>query len=266
MEVTCMHDLIRARPTSNSPRSEDRHLSADAVPRERVSRQERQEMYELLERYFENTSYAQFDTDLAEKDTVILLRDAATSRVAGFSTLMTLPALVDGRPVMGFFSGDTIVAREHWGSSLLGRHWLATVFGEADRIRQQSPETAFYWLLISSGYKTWRYLPIFFRSYAPHPRLAPAPFDRKVMQTLAATKFGDEYHPDLGIIRFRCANPLRPGVAEITARRVRDPLVEFFVRLNPGHARGDELVCLAPICRSNLTRAGHRLLEPGDGR
>jgi len=223
-------------------------------------------MYELLERYFENTSYAQFSRDLAEKDTVILLRDESTARVAGFSTLMKVPALVDGRQVVGFFSGDTIIAREHWGSSLLGRLWLETVFGETDRIQRHSPETACYWLLISSGYKTWRYLPIFFHAYAPHPQVVPSPFDRQVLRALARAKFGDEYHPDLGIVRFRAANPLRAGVAEITAQRLRDPLIEFFARQNPGHAQGDELVCVASICRSNLTRAGHRLLEQEGAR
>ena len=68
------------------------------------------------------------------------------------------------------------------------------------------------------------------------------------------------------------ADPLRleevvvTGVAEATEQRLRDPLIEFFVRSNPGHAQGDELVCVAPISRSNLTRAGHRLLETGGER
>jgi hypothetical protein len=42
-------------------------------------------------------------------------------------------------------------------------------------------------------------------------------------------------------------------------------MVEFFVRMNPGHAEGDELACIAPISRSNLTRAGIRLLSAGVG-
>jgi len=91
----------------------------------------------------------------------------------------------------------------------------------------------------------------------------PSPFDRQVMQTLATKKFGDDYHSDLGIVRFRRANPLRPGVAEVTDRKLRDPLVEFFVRMNPGHSQGDELACLVPISRSNLTRAGLRMLTAG---
>jgi len=137
------------------------------------------------------------------------------------------------------------------------------VFAEADQTRKQSPDTLFYWFLISSGYKTWRYLPIFFLDYSPHPELSGSRFDRTVLRTLAAKKFGDRYHPEAGVIRFHRANPLRPGVAEVTEQRLRDPLVEFFIRMNPGHAQGDELACLARISRSNLTRAGLRLLKTG---
>jgi hypothetical protein len=33
--------------------------------------------------------------------------------------------------------------------------------------------------------------------------------------------------------------------------------------MNPGHGQGDELVCLVPISRSNLTAAGMRMLKAG---
>jgi hypothetical protein len=141
--------------------------------------------------------------------------------------------------------------------------WVTTVLRQADHIRQHSPDTLFYWFLISAGYKTFRYLPTFFVAYAPHPDLPPSPFERQVMRTLATKKFGDDYHADAGIVRLRRANPLRPGVAEVTERRLRDPGVEFFVRMNPGHEQGDELACLVPISRSNLTPAGLRMLKAG---
>ena len=83
------------------------------------------------------------------------------------------------------------------------------------------------------------------------------------MQTLAVKKFGDDYHADAGIVRLPRANPLRPGVAEVTERRLRDPGIEFFVRMNPGHEQGDELACLVPISHSNLTPAGLRMLKAG---
>jgi hypothetical protein len=258
-----MPNLIAALPTWKSRRSELPRLSADVIPRERVTPSDREDMYQLLEAYFQNTSVQQFANDLAEKDTVILLRDPEDARVVGFSTLMKIEITIEDRNVIGFFSGDTIIAREHWGSSLLARLWVTTVFRVADRIRQHSPDTLFYWFLISSGYKTWRYLPTFFVAYAPHPELQPSPFERQVVQTLATRKFGDDYDADAGIVRFRRANPLRPGVAEVTERRRRDPLVEFFIRMNPGHWQGDELACLVPISRSNLTPAGLRMLKAG---
>ena len=86
----------------------------------------------MLETYFQNTSVQQFADDLAEKDTVILLRDPDDTRVVGFSTLMKIGITIENRNVVGFFSGDTIIAREHWGSSLLARLWVTTVFREAE--------------------------------------------------------------------------------------------------------------------------------------
>ena len=258
-----MPDLIAVHPAWKSPRSESSRLSSGVVAVAQLTPADRDEMYQLLETYFENTTPAQFAQDLGEKDLVILLRDPDDARIVGFSTLMTLELALDDTPIVGFFSGDTIVAREHWGSSLLARLWVTTVFREADRIRQYAPATLFYWLLISSGYKTWRYLPTFFVDYQPHPERQPSTFDRQVLDRLAASKFGDDYHAATGIVRFRHASPLRQGVAEVTEQRLRDPLVEFFVRMNPGHAEGDELACLVPIGSSNLTKAGQRMLRAG---
>jgi hypothetical protein len=49
----------------------------------------------------------------------------------------------------------------------------------------------------------------------------------------------------------------------VTDKKLRDPLVEFFIKMNPGHSQGDELACLVPISPSNLTRAGLRMLTAG---
>ena len=261
-----MLDLTTVHPTWKSRPSDKPRLSADVVPRKLLTRSDLGQMYELLETYFENTSCRQFEHDLDEKDYVILLRSPDDARVAGFSTLMKIAVTVRDRRVVGFFSGDTIIARECWGSSLLGRLWLKTVFSEADRIHRQSRDTLVYWFLICSGYKTWRYLPVFFRDYLPHPDSRVSRFDREVLPALATNKFADEYDPATGVVRFHHANPLRQGVAEVTGQRLKDPMVEFFVRMNPGHAQGDELACLAPISRSNLTPAGLRLLRAGAGR
>lgn len=217
-------------------------------------------MYVLLRTYFCGTSRARFEADLREKETVILLRDTASGLIRGFSTLLHMTEWIDGHEVVAFFSGDTIVERDYWGETMLSRIWGQTVFAEVDRIRAERPAAAFYWFLICSGYKTWRFLPVFFRQFYPAPNEATPPHVRRILDTLGASRFGDQYQPEGGIVRFRDATPLRPGVAAVTDERLRDPQIAFFVRMNPGHAEGDELACVAELSRANLTRAAHRMI------
>jgi hypothetical protein len=265
MEVLSMSNLTTAPLTWTSPPFDlapARRLAGSVVSRAMLTSAERHRMYDLLAAYFMRTSRDQFESDLAEKEAVVLLRDLKDGQIQGFSTLMRLAAAIDGREIVAFFSGDTIVAQEFWGETILSWLWSQTVFAEADRIREQNPDTSVFWFLICSGYKTWRFLPVFFREYYPHPE-KPIPLHvKRVLDALGARKFGGEYCAAQGIVRFRSATPLREGVAEITEERLRDPLIAFFHRANPGHICGDELACLTEISRSNLTRAGERMVGP----
>jgi hypothetical protein len=227
------------------------------VPANAVALSERREMYALLRAYFDGTTRERFETDLREKEAVILLRDD-TGRVQGFSTFTRMRA-ADG--VVAFFSGDTIVDREFWGETALSRTWGAAVFAEAERLTAEQPATPVYWFLISSGYKTWRFLPLFFREFYPNMSVPTPVHARRLLDALGTQRYGDEYLPDRGVVRFKQPTPLRRGVAEITEERLRDPRIAFFARMNPGHEQGDELACLAELSRANLTRAGLRMIS-----
>ncbi|MEW5956211.1 MAG: hypothetical protein AB1801_00685 [Chloroflexota bacterium] len=217
---------------------------------------QRDQMYTLLTRYFANTTRPGFDRDLAEKEWVIVLTDAATGQMRGFSTLMRLRVTVDGQAVTAFFSGDTIIQREYWGDTALPRLWAQHVFSLAGTIRQAKV----YWFLICSGYKTYRFLSVFFRVFYPNYQQCPPPAIKKLLDTLGRLKFPTEYDPAAGVVRLAQRTPLRPGVAEITARHLKDPHIAFFAAANPGHIYGDELACLAEIDPANLTPAGRRML------
>lgn len=230
------------------------------MPTSMLTEPDRRRMYALLGTYFEGTDPQGFERDLAEKESVILLRDGLSGHIQGFSTLMRLDARVDGQDIAAFFSGDTIVDREYWGETVLARVWGQAVFDAADRLRAERPGLPVYWFLICSGYKTWRFLPVFFREFYPHASAPTPPRVKRILDTLAAGKFGDQYLPERGIVRLQRATPLRRGVAEITDERLRDPQVAFFARMNPGHGQGDELACLAELSRENLTRAAGRLI------
>jgi hypothetical protein len=250
-----MNRSMHAPCTSISRRSD--RLTGTLAPIAAVTLSERHEMYALLRTYFDGTTRARFEADLREKEAVILLRDERSGQVQGFSTFTRMTP----RPgVVAFFSGDTIIDREFWGETVLSRVWGATVFAEAERIAAADATTSVYWFLISSGYKTWRFLPLFFREFYPNMEVPTPAHVRDLLDTFGTQRFGDEYLADLGIVRFRNPTPLRRGVAEITEERRRDPRIAFFARMNPGHIQGDELACIAELSRANLTRAGLRMV------
>lgn len=220
-----------------------------------LTRDEQAQMYALMTRYFANLTREQFEHDLAEKESVILLVDDE-QRIRGFSTLMRLQVTVDEQPVVAFFSGDTIIEREYWGETVLPRLWAQHVFGLAAELK----DIPAYWFLICSGYKTYRFLPVFFHHFYPTYKQATPPPIQAILDTVAKQKFGDEYNPQTGIIRFTQATPLRPNVAHLSERRLRNPHIAFFAKKNPGHIQGDELACLTRIDPANLTPAGRRML------
>jgi len=243
-----------ASPTSRSRRSE-KNLTGEVRPVGSLSSRERGEMFSLMARYFSNVSRTVFERDLSEKEWCVLLTEAS-GQVKGFSTMMLVRAVVDDRPVAAVYSGDTIVDREHWGESILSRLWSRQAFDLASQI----PEEPVYWLLLSSGYKTYRFLTTFFREFYPtHERQTP-PEAKRVMEALAHAKFPGRFDPVAGVVYPENAAPLRSGVADVTEKRLADPHVAFFVSANPGHARGDELVCLTVLAPENLTPAGRRML------
>jgi hypothetical protein len=229
-----MTDFSSGLAPSISPRS-------DVIARAELTRRDRDAMFALYTTYFATTDRMTFERDLAEKEWVILLCDD-DGNIEGFSTLMRMAA---GEATV-FFSGDTIVARQRWGTFDLPRMWGRHVFSVAG-------ENA-YWFLISSGFRTYRYLPLFFRDFYPRDRGMKPLLDR-----IAAAKFGEAYDPRTGVVRLATPAPLREGVSD-PALRMNNPHVRFFVEANPGHADGDELACLVRIGVDNLTPAGLRMI------
>jgi hypothetical protein len=232
-------------------------MNGDLLPVELVTPDRRDEMFALMERHFENIRRSTFDRDLAEKDWVILLSDPDTGELRGFSTQVLSQVDVGGQPINALFSGDTVVDRDHWSDSALARAWGRFALRLIDDLAGRP----LYWFLISKGYKTYRFLPLFFHTYYPRPGATAPEAERQVLDALATHRFRSAYDPAAGIIR---AGPgkdrLRAGVADITPGRLLDPHVRFFVEKNAGHARGDELCCMAPVRRDNFTPAAYRVI------
>lgn len=216
---------------------------------------QRHDMLRLMETHFHGVTPEQFDRDLAEKDWV--LRFMRDDHLIGFSTLQVCGALHEGRCVTVIYSGDTVMSPEAWGSPLLARAWIALVRA----LQSRGSGGAWYWLLISSGFRTYRFLPVFWREF--WPRFDARPSDTPpLLAALARERFGDRFDAEMGVVRFENPQHLRDHLSTIPDGKSDDPHVRFFIERNPGHADGDELVCLAELSDANLTAAGQRMVRP----
>ncbi len=205
---------------------------------------ERGVMYELMAAHFACHRDG-FERDLEEKEWVLLLR--SEGRLAGFSTLMRLGL---SPTETAFFSGDTIMDKSLRQGSALTRLWARHVFGLT---QASGPDHTFYWFLICSGYRTYRFLPLFFKEYYPALERPTPPEQQAMLDPLGRGKFGESYCD--GVVVPRHPTPLlEPEI------RHGDKHAAFFAQRNPEHRQGYELACLTRLQPDNLTAAGRRFL------
>ncbi len=236
-------------------------MTGELIPRAELSGRQKQAMFNLLRTWFDGVSRGGFDADLADKNWAILLRDGA-GRIVGFTTLLLHRCSHEGERLTVVFSGDTVVDPSRWGTSALPRTWIDSV----KRLHRDHGDGRLIWLLITSGFRTYRFLPVFWREFHPcHDRPFPESL-RRLRDRLARERYGTEYDSAAGVVRFRRPQTLRSMLEGIPAAKMNDPHIEFFVRANPDHLLGDELVCITELTDSNLTAAGRRMVRAGARR
>jgi len=230
-------------------------LTSSAIPRVDLSERDIQSMFRVFGENFNGATMETFERDLRSKNWVIVLRDATTHEIEGFSTLALYETEFHNKPLSVVYSGDTIIRREYWGTPQLPSTWIKTVLEKSAHMVEP-----LYWLLISSGYKTYRFLTVFYKEFYPRYDVPTPPDIQYLMEHLASQRFGLDYHCEEGVVRFRDgATPLREGLAEVTDQRLHDPHVAFYLERNPGYINGDELVCITRVHPDNFTPAGRRM-------
>ena len=230
-------------------------LTSLAIPRTELSDTDIQSMFRVFSENFNGSTMEIFERDLSSKNWVILLQDAETKEIEGFSTLALYETTFNHKPLSVVYSGDTIIRREYWGTPQLPSTWIKTVLEKSVNMVQP-----LYWLLISSGYKTYRFLTVFYKEFYPRYEVPTPPDMQTLMEHLARQRYGADYHCAEGVVRFaNGATPLREGIAEVTEERLHDPHVAFYISHNPGYIYGDELVCITRVHSDNFTPAGRRM-------
>ncbi len=201
------------------------------------------EMFSVFAKYYEAVEFDIFLSDLREKNDVILL--LAGKKIVGFSTLLCREMIVQGKKVLGVYSGDTILEKEYWGSSALGKKFLKYLWLK----KLARPGTPVYWFLISKGYKTYLLMANNFANHYPRMESETPSFEKELMNTFYGERFAKKYIPEKGVIAMpEDSCRLKEAVAPITEELKREvPRVAFFESNNPKWASGHELACIAEM-------------------
>ena len=214
-------------------------LVASIVPPGAIGAADRAAMWALFGAAYDDVHEARFFADLDGKQHVIVLRDGPALK--GFCTLRADAVVVDGKPRICVFTGDTLVDPVYWGQQALHRAFFRYLM--MVKLKNWRHET--WWFLISKGYRTYllltRYIP---EHYPRFDQPTPAPRQR-ILDAFSVARFGADYDATTGIVRFsEPAGKVKAGLVPVERR---DPEVGFFLDHNPGHADGDELCCIGLV-------------------
>ncbi len=212
-------------------------------------------MYQLMSLYYENIKRENFLYDLSNKYQVIILKDEENNLIKGFSTLVLYDITVDNIPIKLLFSGDTIIDKSFWSKNDLMQVWIQNAIELKKGFNEK-----FYWLLISKGYKTYKYLSSFYDEFYPRYNKVTPVFEQKIIDKFGETFYPDKYNSQSGIIVMNKEQDyLKSEYSKIPNEKLKDKNIEFFIKKNPKYYEGNELVCITELSLDNLNKKGKRI-------
>jgi hypothetical protein len=215
----------------------------------------RSDMARLYLANYDGTSERTFFADLAKKQEVLLVR--AGEQLVGFTTMHFFERQWRGRPIRVIYSGDTVVDRAHWGQQALAFDWISRM----GALKRERPEIPFYWLLLVKGHRTFRYLPLFGKSFYPHWSVDRSDL-KPLADALASEMFPDDYNAATGVVEFKeSRGHLKSDIALPAPAELAKDDINFFLQRNPGFRHGHELVCLCEVERHNMKPLTLKLFE-----
>ena len=215
----------------------------------------RKEMVRLYLTTYDGSDEILFNSDLADKDEALLVY--AEDRLVGFTTFKVYDRIWDGNPIRVLYSGDTIIDREHWGQQALAFAWIQRM-GEIKRL---FPERTFYWFLLVKGHRTFKYMPVFGKTFFPHWSEGRSDL-KPLADKLASEKFGSDYNAETGVVEFPISRGhLKPEIANPSPEELAKESVQFFLQRNPSYKRGHELVCICEMEEQNMKPLTKRLFR-----
>jgi hypothetical protein len=241
-----------ARKPAHATRCVCRQVNISSITTELAST-----MFELLRAHFHNVSRDIFERDLSSKSTVLLLEESESGRLLGFSTHRVLRSSSGARVV---FSGDTIIDPIAWGSLALPKAWGAWMLS----LSAEEPESPLYWMLISKGHRTFRFLPTYFIDYAPGLKRKYSSDELCMIREIGGFLFGDKLTVNqqgfMVVAHDISSQRLKEHLIDERHLRSHQRDIKFFANANLDYVHGSELVCVVNFTISNMRPFCRRML------
>lgn len=248
-----MIELKLLRRLKNEPYSE-------YVLAQDITVTELKKMYSIYEKYYDNTRYSIFETDFLAKTGVFLIRKPKNREIVGFSTVTECDIKVGSKTHHAFFSGDTVIEKEYWGSRALQR----AMYRFLVQFKMRYPTQPVYWMLISKGFKTYLLLANNYYSYYPNLDNQNNHLE-EIVEAYCEQYFSKYYNSDTKLLDFGDDyQPLNENVAPITDEmRAESAKIAFFEQKNPTWATGTELPCIGEITWRDIGQYVERFINKG---
>ncbi len=220
-------------------------------------------MFSIYRHYYANTAYEIFEQDFLQKTGVFIIREPKSKTIVGFSTVLERDFIVDGKAQHAFFSGDTIIEQQYWGSRALQRAMYRYIIA----YKMRHPFQPIYWILISKGFKTYLLLANNYYRYFPHYGEKHERLE-KYINSYCEQYFSEYFDRESGLLNFgEDYQPLKADVAPITKEmREKNAKIAYFEELNPTWVDGTELPCIGELGWIDLYRYVQRFLTKNNSK
>jgi len=223
-------------------------LAGKTLPVKELTEHQIKTMFDIMQKYYGNIVWGNFVSDLNRKCDVVLLCDQ-NDVIHGFTTLAIFP---HDENTQLLFSGDTIIKKEYWGSNDLSQVWASNAFKHADNFNGKT-----YWLLLTKGYKTYKFLHTFYNDFYPCVDVETPQEIQAIIDKFAVEQYGAQYQNGILVAG---KDFLKDEFDDISDVKLKNKHTAFFLEKNPNYKNGDELVCITEMNVDNLNRLGRRAL------
>lgn len=237
--------------------SDARHgVMIDVVPTTAIAPPTWDEIWRLTQAFYD-TERGYAEETLKEHGQTVLIRSRGDHELVGMASMDVYPAVFRGRRLAVIFTSHVLLHEQHRGHNVIQRIGFRTFLGT----RLRYPFRPIYWFFDTFSYKSYLLLPRNFRDFWPRFDRETPEWEHALMDHLAAQTYGSAWRPAQGIVARSGKKRLRPETAPLEQKLRSTPDLEFYARVNPGHAEGDMLVCLCPLTAANWFSVGIRAFK-----